>query len=87
MLGVLAVIATAAMSDAAIMCIKAKKGTAKEGAPIKLRTACLASEVEVDPVALGLQGPQGAQGAQGSQGIQGVHRASPESRDSARSRW
>lgn len=72
MLGLLAVLVTTATPDAAVMCVKTKKGVAKEGAPIKLRTACLASEVAVDPVALGLQGPPGADGAQGTQGLQGT---------------
>ncbi len=70
--GMVATLAIAGTADAAVMCIKTKKGAAKEGAPIKLRaTACLATEVEVDPVALGLQGPPGADGAQGTQGLQG----------------
>ena len=73
MLAVLAVLATAAPLDAAVMCVKTKKGTAKEGAPLKLRaTACQANETQVDPVALGLQGPAGAPGAQGTQGVQGT---------------
>ena len=71
-LAVVAALAIAGTADAAVMCTKAKKGAAKEGAPIKLRaTACLATEVEVDPVALGLQGPPGAGGEQGNQGLQG----------------
>ena len=73
MLGAVAAFAIAGTADAAVMCTKAKKGVAKEGAPIKLRaTSCLATEVEVDPVALGLQGPAGAAGAQGNQGNQGL---------------
>jgi hypothetical protein len=73
MLGAVAAFAIAGTADAAVMCTKAKKGAAKEGAPIKLRaTSCLATEVEVDPVALGLQGPAGAAGAQGNQGSQGL---------------
>jgi hypothetical protein len=72
-LGVVAAFAIAGTADAAVMCTKAKKGAAKEGAPIKLRaTACLATEVEVDPVALGLQGPPGSAGVQGAPGQQGV---------------
>jgi hypothetical protein len=72
MLGAVAAFAIAGTADAAVMCTKTKKGVAKEGAPIKLRaTSCLATEVEVDPVALGLQGPAGTAGAQGNQGLQG----------------
>jgi hypothetical protein len=71
--GAVAAFAIAGTADAAVMCTKAKKGVAKEGAPIKLRaTSCLATEVEVDPVALGLQGPAGTAGAQGNQGNQGL---------------
>jgi hypothetical protein len=73
MIGAVAAFAIAGTADAAVMCTKAKKGAAKEGAPIKLRaTSCLATEVEVDPVALGLQGPAGTAGAQGNQGNQGL---------------
>lgn len=72
-LGVVAAFAIAGTADAAVMCIKAKKGAAKEGAPIKLRaTACLSTEVEVDPVVLGLQGPPGDQGTPGQQGAPGL---------------
>jgi hypothetical protein len=70
--GAVAAFAIAGTADAAVMCTKAKKGAAKEGAPIKLRaSACLATEVAVDPVALGLQGPPGAAGTQGNPGLQG----------------
>lgn len=73
MLGVVVGVALAitTTADAAVMCVKAKKGTAKEGAPIKLRTTCPVSEVQVDPLGLGLQGPQGAQGQQGAGGADG----------------
>jgi hypothetical protein len=73
MLAVLAMVAIAAPLDAAVMCVKTKKGAAKEGAPIKLRaSACLANETEVDPIALGLQGPAGTQGPAGAAGAQGT---------------
>jgi hypothetical protein len=71
-LGVLTVLATAVAADAAVMCIKVKKGAPKEGAPIKLRTTCRANEQPVDAVALGLQGPAGAPGEAGAPGAQGL---------------
>lgn len=65
-------LALAGTADAAVMCVKAKNGVAKEGAPVKLRTACGAKEVQVDPVALGLQGPPGPQGDPGTPGADGA---------------
>jgi hypothetical protein len=51
-------------AEALVICTrKAKVGGVKEGAPLRLRTACNAKgEVQVDPDALGLRGPQGAPG-------------------------
>lgn len=46
-------------------------GQAREGAPLRLRTACRTTEVQIDPAAVGLQGPAGAQGPQGESGPQG----------------
>ena len=75
-IAVVAVLAIAGTADAAVMCIKAKKGAAKEGAPVKLRTtACLATEVEVDPVALDLQArrePTGSRACRVGKAFQGA---------------
>jgi hypothetical protein len=49
-----------------VLCAKAKSGVVKQGAPLKLRTACTAKEVAVDPDAVGLRGPAGAAGQDGS---------------------
>jgi hypothetical protein len=70
------VVATAILggrADALVLCTKAKSGAVKEGAPIKLRTACTAKEVQVDPDATGLRGPQGPAGQNGSNGTNGLN--------------
>jgi len=62
----------AARADALVVCAKAKGGSIKPGAPLKLREQCAAKEVQVDAADVGLQGPQGEPGAQGEQGSQGL---------------
>ena len=60
MLLVLALVAFATPADALVMCgPKKPDGSLREGAAVKLRSACKPNEVVVDPVALGLQGPPG----------------------------
>ena len=62
-----------AESHALVMCgPKKPDGTVREGASIKLRSACKPNEVQVDPVALGLQGPQGPPGPSGMDGADGA---------------
>jgi hypothetical protein len=62
-------IATAA--DAAVLCAKPRKdGTFSTS--VKIREGCKTAEVQLDPAALGLQGPPGPQGPQGIQGESGV---------------
>ena len=73
--GAMAVVATlmlAAQADALVLCAKAKSGVVKEGASIKLRTACTAKEVAVDPDATGLRGPAGTDGQDGAAGANGM---------------
>lgn len=60
------------LADALVMCgPKRPDGTLREGAPIRLRTVCRANELQLDPVALGLQGPAGEQGPAGATGPMG----------------
>lgn len=47
-------------------------GRAREGAPMRLRTACKPTEVQIDPATVGLQGPPGEQGPAGEQGSPGA---------------
>jgi hypothetical protein len=68
MAGVLMLAPTA---DALVLCAKAKSGTPKPGAPLKVRDACAKKEVQVDPDALALRGPQGDQGPKGDDGPPG----------------
>ena len=44
----------------------------KNGTTVRVRPACRTQEVQLDPVALGLQGPAGPTGSQGEPGVQGV---------------
>jgi hypothetical protein len=62
----------AARAEALVLCAKGKSGVVKEGAPIKLRAACTAKEVAVDPDAAGLRGPAGAPGTDGTNGTNGM---------------
>jgi hypothetical protein len=57
---------------ALVMCgRKTGTGQLSPGSTVKLRDACKANEVQIDPIALGLQGPQGPKGDTGNQGLQG----------------
>src|SRR5262245_32952831 len=68
-----AIVSIAAHANALVMCAhKTATGQVSQGANIKLRNACRSSEVQVDPVALNLQGPQGPPGSDGQPGQQGV---------------
>jgi hypothetical protein len=60
-------------AHAVVLCApKVKKtGELKEGAAIKLCTACKSTELQLDPAALGLQGPAGQDGADGAPGSPG----------------
>ena len=66
------VVGLAAQAEALVLCAKAKSGAAKEGAPLKLRTACTAKEIPVDADAAGLRGPAGAAGTDGTNGMDGA---------------
>lgn len=59
---------------ALVMCGRVSKptGEIRDGAPIRLREACKAGEVEIDAVELGLQGPSGKPGQSGSDGDDGA---------------
>jgi hypothetical protein len=70
---VVAVLMVAARADALVLCAKAKSGVVKEGASIKLRTACTAKEIAVDADAAGLRGPAGAAGQDGAAGSNGTN--------------
>jgi hypothetical protein len=61
-----------ASAQTVVMCAKAKGGTLKQGAPIKLRSACKANELKLDAAALGLQGPAGQNGQNGQDGADGA---------------
>jgi hypothetical protein len=71
MLVVVVGILSVARADALVLCAKAKAGAVKEGAPLKLRTACTGKEVQLDPDATGLRGPEGPAGADGAPGSPG----------------
>jgi hypothetical protein len=68
-----AALVLAADADALVLCApKARRsGAPKEGAPLRLRSACTAKEVAVDPDAVGLRGPHGPAGADGAAGEPG----------------
>lgn len=71
-----------ARADALFMCgPKKPDGTVREGASIKLRSACKPNELQVDPVALGLQGPPGEVGPTGPPGPTGASGVSAIARD------
>lgn len=60
------------LTHAIVMCgPKRPDGTLRDGGSIRLRAACRSSELQLDPVALGLQGPPGAPGEEGPTGPQG----------------
>ncbi len=62
----------ASRADALVMCGRRNAaGQVVQGASIKLRTACRSSELQLDPIALGLQGPVGPKGDQGDAGPPG----------------
>lgn len=63
-----------ATAMALVMCIVTDPSTGqlREGAPLRLRTTCRSSETQVDPLALGLQGPRGKKGMRGAEGRDGV---------------
>jgi len=69
---VVLVFGLAAQAEALVLCAKGKSGVVKEGAPVKLRTACTAKEVAVDPDAAGFRGPTGAAGTDGTNGMDGA---------------
>lgn len=58
---------------ALVQCAKVRRSTGeiRDGTPIRLRAECKLSEVELDPAALGLQGPPGTDGVDGQPGSQG----------------
>lgn len=61
------------IADAVVMCsAKRPDGSVREGAAVKLRSACKANELQLDPVGLGLAGPAGPQGPTGPEGPAGV---------------
>lgn len=71
-LGVLSIATVAPPAEALVMCgRKTRSGEVAQGASMKLRDACRTSEVQIDPVALGLQGPPGDQGGPGPAGPAG----------------
>lgn len=64
-----AFVLTPHVAHSLVMCgPKKPDGTLRDGASIRLRTACRPNELQLDPVALGLQGPEGAAGPQGNPG-------------------
>lgn len=71
---VAAAVMAAAPVDALVLCAPTvrRTGQVREGAPLRLRTACTARETQVDPDANGLRGPQGAAGADGTNGAPGT---------------
>jgi hypothetical protein len=69
----MATTAFAGQGPTLVLCAKAKGGVVKQGAPLKLRTACTAKEVAVDPDAVGLRGPAGAPGQNGTDGTDGTN--------------
>jgi hypothetical protein len=56
------VVLNAVDASAAVLCTK------KSGVVVLRTAACKKKETQIDPIALGLQGPQGIQGVQGLQG-------------------
>ena len=60
------IVVVCSSSQADVLCSRPGGGT------VKLRVSCKPHEVQIDPVALGLQGPAGPTGPAGPQGPQGV---------------
>jgi len=56
-------------AQALVLCAKAKKGEPR--GPLKLRDECKRREIQIDPAALGLNGPTGPPGADGQLRIYG----------------
>src|SRR5438093_11173722 len=54
----------ASRAPAAVLC-------SRQGGLLRIRDACKPRETQVDPVALGLQGPKGDKGDPGPQGVKG----------------
>jgi len=71
----------AQMVHADVLCTRPGGGT------VRVRVACQSNEVQLDPVALGLQGPAGSQGPQG-QGLNSAKAAAagPQCRPASFSR-
>lgn len=66
------ILVTFSPASALKMCGRAGPGgVLRDGATVRLRATCKPSEVEIDPVAVGLQGPAGAPGADGEDGLAG----------------
>jgi len=63
-MAVVACVAISASASAAVLC-KTRSAT------VKLRDKCKRKETQIDPVALGLQGPKGDKGDMGDPGPQG----------------
>lgn len=60
-------------AEAAVLCGRqTPAGTLADGATLRVRTTCRSTEVAVNPVALGLQGPEGPAGAVGPAGPTGA---------------
>ncbi len=70
----LAVLGFVTHADAMILCAKKdpRTGMMKDGADLHLRVACPAKEMQVDPAAVGLQGPAGPAGQAGPTGPAGA---------------
>lgn len=74
LLALLFVIGLPLDAAALVMCARVKQSTGeiRNGTPIRLRAECKTKEVQVDPAALGLQGPPGVQGPHGDPGTDGA---------------
>ncbi len=67
----LALVVLASFAEAAVLCAKPRKDRTFSTA-VKIREACKSNEVQLDPAALGLQGPKGDKGDPGIPGPSGA---------------
>lgn len=65
-----AVLVGSATTEAAVLCAK-PRGDGTYSTTVKIREQCRPAETQLDPVALGLQGPAGPQGGPGPTGAPG----------------
>jgi hypothetical protein len=66
----LSVLCLAANAGAVVLCAR-QRADGTFNSTVRIRESCRATEMQLDPVALGLEGPPGPQGAKGDPGVPG----------------